>query len=402
MRTETYRVAVVALHPIQYQAGIWRAMAHHPRIDLRVFYLDKVGVDGSIDPTMHARMDWDLPLLEGHEYEFVPNWSPARFTPIVHRINPAVLGRLRRGAFDAIVVHGHLTLSNWIVMLAAGLSGAKLVFRGEGSLRGVTRYDTFWVNFFKRPIQKFYLRHCDAIACSSTDNSAYFKSRGAPEDRLFPMPCAIDQNALETLRRAAAPRDEFRAQHGLPLDAPVVVSVTRFAQQKRPFDTIEAFARGSLGERKDVRLLLVGDGPMREAVEAFARECGVADRVRFLGFLNQSKMVEAVLASDLFVLPSERDPSPKALSESTYLGIPAIASDAVGTAFDFIEPGASGAIFPLGDIDALAREIYSALSDPQRLLEMGARSHEIARANDFEVGVASFVEKLDALLEAGS
>ena len=56
MEQDRYDLAVVALHPIQYQAGLWRTIARHPRLRLRVLYLDRVGVDGSIDPTMKAAM----------------------------------------------------------------------------------------------------------------------------------------------------------------------------------------------------------------------------------------------------------------------------------------------------------------------------------------------------------
>ena len=62
-----------------------------------------------------------------------------------------------------------------------------------------------------------------------------------------------------------------------------------------------------------------------------------------------------------------------------------------------IEPGVSGQIVPLGDTDAMAAAIEWALADPVRLAAMGARSHEIAKESDFEVGVESLERKLDEL-----
>ena len=142
MRKARYALAVVAPHPIQYMAGLWWTLARHPRIDLRVIYLDRVGLDGAIDPTMQAAMKWDVPLLDGYEHEFVRNLSPLRFTPIVHRINPGIRARLTASRYDAVILHGYLTLSNWIALPAARRRGIKVVYRGEGSMQGGERHDS--------------------------------------------------------------------------------------------------------------------------------------------------------------------------------------------------------------------------------------------------------------------
>ncbi len=55
-QTRRHRLAVVALHPIQYQAGLWRVMAAHPRLDLDVIFLDTVGIDGTVDPTLKTAL----------------------------------------------------------------------------------------------------------------------------------------------------------------------------------------------------------------------------------------------------------------------------------------------------------------------------------------------------------
>jgi glycosyltransferase involved in cell wall biosynthesis len=399
---DRHALAVVALHPIQYQAGLWRAIAAHPRIDLRVIFLDTIGVDGSIDPTLNAPMQWDIPLLEGYASEFVRNLSPLRFSPIVHRVNPTLPARLSAQRTDAVLVHGYLTLSNWLALATAKLRGAKLIYRGEGSVHGRTLYDGFWLNLLKRPLHKFFLRRCDAIGCSSEDNRRYQIARGAPPERLFSMPCAVDNTELEKFRRSALSREEFREKHGLAQDAQIVLSVGRFFENKCTSDFLDALATPSLRERADVHVALVGDGPLRGELEAQARRLGIEERVHFLGFLNQSEVVAALLAADVFALASNRDPSPKALSEALYLGLPAVSSDGVGTAHELIEPGANGFLFPCNDVPALADALGRVLADPQERARMGRRSHEIALANDFDVGVAALAQRLDELLPAAS
>jgi glycosyltransferase involved in cell wall biosynthesis len=395
-----YALAVVALHPIQYQAGLWRAIAQHPRLRLHVLFLDTVGIDGSVDPTMGAPMKWDLPLLDGYSSEFVRNLSPFRFTPIVHRLNPAIGRRLAAAPYDAVVLHGYLTLSNWLALRAARRLGLKVVYRGEGSLRGGDRHDSPPVNALKRPVNAWFLRHCDAIAYSSLDNRAYQLERGAPAERLFPMPCSVDNDELEAMRARAAAPEAVRERLRLPAGASLVVSVGRFTENKRTRDLVAALAEPPLRGRPEVHLLLVGDGPLRRELEAQAAAAGLAGRVHFAGFLNQPEVVEALLASDVFALGSSHgDPSPKALSEALYLGRPVVCSEGVGTCRDLVEDGRNGFVVPTGDTAALARRLAEVLDHPRRG-ELGRRSHELGRAWDFHAGVEALVQRLDLLLRA--
>jgi len=399
MSKPIYQLAVVALHPIQYQAGLWRTLAHHPRIDARVLYLDTVGIDGSIDPTARAAMKWEMPLLEGYEHEFVRNLSPFRFAPVIHRINPGIGARLRAHPYDAVMLHGYLTLSNWLALATARAAGCKIIYRGEGSLRGGARYDSALANLVKMPMSRTFLRKCDAIACSSADNGDYHLSRGARKDQLFPLPCAVDNEVLEELQRKAASPAEFRRRHSLPESGRLVVTVTRFMENKGTSDSIAAWLQEPLRDRPDVHLVIVGDGPLRAELERQIRDSGLEDRVHMLGFVNQPEMVEAVLAADLFLLTSwYGDPSPKALSEALFLGRAVVCSDGVGTCEDLITPGENGDIYPLRDPAACARAVARILDDDALRKSMGEASHRVARANDFQAGVDSLVAKLDEIV----
>ena len=106
-----------------------------------------------------------------------------------------------------------------------------------------------------------------------------------------------------------------------------------------------------------------------------------------------------MLAADAFALASNRDPSPKALSEALYLELPAVCSDGVGTCYELVEPGQNGELYRCNDVEGLAAAISRVLNDADR---MGRRSHEIALANDFRIGLDSLAQKLDELMEARS
>ena len=393
-----YRIAIVARHPIQYQDGLWIRMAKHPKLDIHVIFLDTIGIDDTFDTTINAVVKWDTPLLEGYSWEFVPNISPARFTSVIDRINPGLPRALTKNKFDAVVVHGYLSISNWLLLITTSVNRIPLILRGEGSVRSVSSGFSCIFSFLRSPMQSFFLHCCDAIACSSTDNADYHRSRGADVKKLFSMPCSIDRVQLDKFKMQSRSRNDVRRAYGLPLDKILVLSVTRLNKYKRPLDTIEAFGRLTLSENINFHVVFVGDGPNRKFLENKSKKLGLSDQIHFLGFLNQSVLVEIILACDLFVLPSEVDPSPKALSEATYLGLPAICSDSVGTGPDFIEDGKTGRIFPTGNVGAYAQAIYDLVIDPVELKIMGRRSSKFARSNDFNIGIENFVKRMDKLI----
>ena len=387
----SYRVAVVALHPIQYQAGIWRTMARHPRLHVEVFYLDSMGVDGTIEPEQGTALAWDLPLLEGYDHRFLPNLSRWRFRPTLGRINPSLPLEILRGNHDAVLFHGYRALSNWLGLLTARLKNKLVIYRGEGTLLGAPSHPE-WMTAPKLAVNRFFLRRCDAVAYSSEDNRCYQLARGAAPQALFPMPCAVDNELLGACIDDARPRDVFRSSLGIDDAATVIVSVGRFTERKRMGDIVSALAMPDL---HDVHLLLAGSGPESQSLIDQAKEIGATERVHQLGFLKQGEVIEAMRASDVFVMASSKDPSPKALSEALFMGLPIICSDQVGTCVDLVKHDINGFAYPCGDVPALARALHAVASDPERRRRMSKASRSLSHATDFATSVEQLVLAID-------
>ena len=116
--------------------------------------------------------------------------------------------------------------------------------------------------------------------------------------------------------------------------------------------------------------LTIGTGELMRQAKALAKR----DRlpVTFGGFLNQTEMPQAYAASDCLVLPSDAGETwGLVVNEAMACGMPAIVSDQVGCGPDLVLEGRTGAVFPLGDMDALAQKIADFASDPDRLKVMG-------------------------------
>jgi glycosyltransferase involved in cell wall biosynthesis len=146
-------------------------------------------------------------------------------------------------------------------------------------------------------------------------------------------------------------RETIRASWGAIKDDLVILFCAKLQPWKRPHDLLQAFADARL---KNALLVFAGEGPLRGSLESKAAELQVADRVRFLGFVNQTELPAIYTASDVMALPSVYDAFGVVVNEAMLCGCPVIASDRVGAARDLIVHGRTGFVYPCGDVQALA------------------------------------------------
>lgn len=203
---------------------------------------------------------------------------------------------------------------------------------------------------------------------SSSGGVEYLKSLGFSSDRIFLVPTAVD-NDWWTEQASNVDRIAVRASWKIPADGAVALFCAKLQRWKAPMDLLEAFASANVSKSY---LVYAGDGPERSNLERRAADLGLTDRVRFLGFLNQSQLPAAYRAADLFVLPSLFEPFGLVVNEAMLCGLPVAVSDRVGAKFDLVRPDENGYVFPAGDVDALAAVLRQILLDPEKRARMGA------------------------------
>jgi glycosyltransferase involved in cell wall biosynthesis len=142
----------------------------------------------------------------------------------------------------------------------------------------------------------------------------------------------------------------------------------RLTAIKRPLDLIRTL-RAVLDKGVDAVLVLVGDGELRGATEALARDLGVAEHTRFVGF--QKPIREWYAAVDASLLTSLNEGTPVVAIESLAIGRPVVATRAGGTA-TVVTEGESGYLLDVGDIDGLARRLVELARDPALRAQLGA------------------------------
>jgi glycosyltransferase involved in cell wall biosynthesis len=387
MTTRPLRVLLIASHPVQYASPIFRLLAKDPRVEIQVAYCGLGGAEAHVDPEFGVEIKWDVPLLDGYPWITLPNrWPFGRNTPFFRLFNPGVWSLIRKGKFDAVVLYtGYVCATFWIALLAAKLSGAAVLFGTDA--HELTPLDgKKWKLWFKKLFWPWLFRLPDVAVILSSGGVALMRTLGIPEERIALAPFCVD-NEWWLKRSTNVERDTVRARWGIPVEAAVIVYCAKFQPWKRPQDVLRAFARTDVST---AYLVLVGEGPLRSAMEQEAESLGIKERVRFLGFVNQSGLPEVYTASDLLVLTSQYEAFGLVVNEAMLCRCPAVVSDHVGARFDLVREGETGYVYPCGDESALAERIQTALSDIPRLQRMG----EAARSRMMSWSPNEYVESL--------
>jgi glycosyltransferase involved in cell wall biosynthesis len=353
--TNDIRLAVVISHPIQYFTPWFRELAKVPGINLRVFYCCDWGIQSYRDDQFQLEVKWDVPLLEGYDHEFLP--IPRRPKSLSFRDldNASVGGMLDRYAPEVVVVFGYYSRTIWRVVHWARRRKTPVLLCSDSNPakpRGRLR------KAVKTAIVRYFYSRLDGAFCASKNNREYHRLYGMPEERLFPGALPIDKSyfvgSVEDVKEA---RGRVRERHQIPRDAFVLNLCAKYVSWKAPLDLVAAVGEA---RKKGVPAwaLLVGEGPERGNIEEFCRREEIK-AVTLTGFVNQSKIGEYYVASDVVALTSRFDAYGLAVPEGMCFGLPSIVSDQVGCAGpdDAARDGVNAIVYPVGDRAALSEAI---------------------------------------------
>ena len=348
------RIAVVASHPVQYQAPFFRRLAQ--RADLTVFFCQRHEPALERAAGYGEAFSWDVPLTDGYRHEWLTNIAAH---PAVDRFSgcdtPDVADRIAERRFDACIVQGWYLKSYAQAILACRRHRVPVLLRGDSQLATtrsiVKRAAKYWP-------YRLVLNSVAGHLAVGAANREYLSHYAVPDSKLFDVPHAVDDQWFATEARAAianGSRQRERAALGIPQDARIAIFVGRLVDMKRPLDLIRALTDSVVPS--NLWGLIVGSGPLEREARALAET--LRARVRFAGFRNQQSLPAVYACADLLVLPSDaRETWGLVANEALASGVPVVLSDAAGCARD-LAVGDAGRRYRMGQVSELALAMTS-------------------------------------------
>jgi glycosyltransferase involved in cell wall biosynthesis len=373
--TRAVRLAIISTHPVQYYAPVFRSIAASGTVQPRVFYTWSQAEEGTIfDPGFGVELKWDIPLLDGYEYEFVPNVAQhpgtGRFTGLR---NPTLVQAIEQWRPDAILVYGWNYFSH-LQAMRHFKGRIPVYYRSDSTL--IDRQSPFrtWA---RRTALRQIFRYADTAIAVGTNNADYFEWCGIPRKRIAHAPHSIDVHRFaDTTGSYEDEAHKRRAELGIGPGERAFLYAGKLIAKKDPLSLLQAF----LDHCPTGHLIYVGNGELEAELK---RRAAGQSRVHFLPFQNQASMPWVYRLGEIFVLPSvgPAETWGLAINEAMTCGRPAIASSRVGGARDLIVAGRNGWTFEAGNLESLGHVLRTSMAtDDYALRSMGRRGQEMAQS----------------------
>jgi glycosyltransferase involved in cell wall biosynthesis len=366
-----------------------------PRVFHLITRLLKGGAEAKTIATVRGLDDYEFTVGYGAEYDqdqvdlLEREGVATRRFPLIRHYNPvttvpAVLSLaryLRREEFD--IVHTHSTEAGIIGRFAAALAGVPNVVH---TVHGVPFADdrNGLLNRFVLACERRAARYTDRIVTNADVIAEEYLELGiGTPDQYTTVYSGVDLDAFEN----AEPAED------LPGERPRVVMVGRLADGKGHevlLDAVESL------DSLDGSVCIVGDGPLYDSLERDVEARGLDDQVFLTGFRDDVPRILA--ASDVLVLPSYREGTPRVITEAMASGLPVVATDIAGIPEQVVD-GENGYLIPTGDAMALAECISKLLAHVELREKMGARGLERAERFSIEAMVGELDEVYQGLLQ---
>lgn len=366
------KLAIISSHPIQYNAPLFTLMAEHGLFELKLFYTwGEDSIKPKYDPDFNRVVEWDIPLLQGYQYQFVKNVAK---NPGSHHFfgidNPDLINDLESWGADVVWVWGWSFKSHMKVM--RHFHGKIPVwFRGDSTLIDVGD-SPFWKLFLRKIFLSWVYKQVDLAFYVGENNKNYFLQHGLITSQLIHAPHAIDNRRYSFWNEEL--EDDliaWKESLGISQNDIVVLFVGKLEPKKNPSFILDLATQ--LPSRK-FKFLIIGDGILGDELKQKAKD---DKRILFLPFQNQTTMPSVYRLGDVLVLPSlgPGETWGLAMNEAMACGIPVFGSTKCGGSIDLIDDSC-GLIFDPNDFNTVVSQLNVLADNPDALskLKLGAIS----------------------------
>ncbi len=391
------KLAIITTHPIQYNAPFFKLLTERGKVMPKIFYTWPQAIEGFDDPDFGKKVQWDIPLLEGYNWEAVENISKKPSSKYWGGIDcPNLIRQIITFKPDAILIYGWNLKSHFQTMryfkgkIPVWFFGDSTLLDEQPGLKKTIR--RVWLTWVYKYVDKaFYV---------GNNNKAYFKVHGLKDHQLFFFPHAVDNerfmdNEEKQYENKAL---QWRKELGYKKDDLVILFAGKFEPKKNPLILLEATKQINKSTTKhlnnstppQLNILFVGNGPLEAELKEQSKGFPF---VKFLPFQNQSEMPVVYKLGDIFCLPSQGPGETwgLAVNEAMSCSRPVVVSNKVGGAIDLVTEGVTGKIYHYDQVYELKDAVLTLTGAD--LKQMGAKC--LSHIQDW-----SFINKCKAIENA--
>lgn len=337
---------------------------HNPKIAIFASFSGKGGVERMIVNlteglvALNCQVHLVIVKAQSEHLYLLPSTVNVVKLPASHTMSslPAVVTYLRRERPVALLAAKDR--ANQVALLAKHVPGvstrvvARMGTTVSAALAGKSAIRK-WLWYL--PMRLIYPLADAIVAVSHGVAEDLSKIAGVPFERIQVIPNPVITPRLPALASEPVTHPWFADNR-----IPVVLGIGRLTRQKDFPTLLKAFA--TIRAKRQCRLLIIGEGRDRLALEALAAELGLRDDVNLSGFVENPYAY--ISRSALFVLSSLWEGSPNVLTEALALGVPVVSTDCPSGPREILAGGRYGPLVPVGDTDALAKAMLETLANP--------------------------------------
>ena len=272
-----------------------------------------------------------------------------------HLISDIYVKVIREFCPDIIFAHEYGVNTIWAILLKR-LYHYKLYITCDDSLQMAQSY-----SFSRKFLRNFVVNSVDGLFVVSTKTRDFLKSLYGKEKFLYFPIIQDDRILVKKIQNCKEEESVYKEKYDIK-DKKIILYVGRFVQVKNLPLLLNAF---SMIDEKDVRLVMVGDGPMRDDIERKISELNLKEKVILTGALYGDDLYAWYRIADYFVLASFQEAFGAVVNEALVAGCFSIVSNFAG-AHTLIEDGVNGYVFESDNVNDLKEKLSLALSRPKK------------------------------------
>ena len=327
---------IFAQNYVTYHSSMYSKFFKKSKRKSIVVYQDQAGRSDKVEKRWNTKINWGIDLTKGFKSILIKNYSKNPYSSgFFSRINihiPFVIYKVKP---KKLFFQGYADISSWLILFFSILFRIPSInWKGERVLKNDENISKLKIFILKY----FFFNFCHKIFYSCKGNLEYLKKFNIPEDKLNPMNCSVNNSFFTQQYKINEKKIKFlKKKYNISQNDKVIIIVSNFEKRKNIKSLLNIVP---IIKNKNIKILIVGNGNYKKDIETYKKI--YRNNIIISGFVDIKKISEYYSISDLFVLLSTYDPSPKTLNEALNFGLPCIVSKQIGTSEDLIKNGVNG------------------------------------------------------------